>query len=310
MNEEGQLWWLNLAGIEFCLAPLLILRLWGLRPIGWLHNEKSLLFLNAYASLPRRVLCRLRDAIANRMIFGQYHQIVTPSRAAEASLKERLFCGNSSRSGFLYPYLGVEGERQNIHIGRTWSGPIDLWMIGRVEYGHKNNLAGLEVLKYMTERRKDASLTIVGNGPDMERFLSDTKRLGLAQVVHPRDWESNPWESVPRSAIVFIPSRFESFCLVAREAMLRGIRVVLSPLPVFFEWIPSELIARVCTTEAFAEKIEELSVMSREHLLALYSTVLDRYTEEAFATKFMSILPGASGESLRDTTGSSSRGEA
>jgi glycosyltransferase involved in cell wall biosynthesis len=163
-------------------------------------------------------------------------------------------------------------------------------MIGRVEYGHKNNMVGLEVLKRLRQTLKSASLTVMGNGPDMKHFLNRTKEMGLADAVHFRNWESNPWRYVPRGAIVLIPSLFESFCLVAREAMLCGVKMVLSPLPVFFEWIPSDLIARDFSTGAFIEKIEEVSAMSDESILALYAQVLDKFSEQVFVAKFLSIL--------------------
>src|ERR1017187_907478 len=105
---------------------------------------------------------------------------------------------------------------------------------------------------------------IVGSGPDMDDLVLVTKESDLSDAVHFRSWESNPWGSVPQNAIVLIPSFWESFCLVAKEAMLCGIKMVLSPIPVFVEWIPNELIARDFSAEAFAEKIEEVSAMSHE----------------------------------------------
>jgi glycosyltransferase involved in cell wall biosynthesis len=103
---------------------------------------------------------------------------------------------------------------------------------------------------------------------------------------------------VPRDAIVLIPSFWESFSLVAKEAMLCGIKMVLSPIPVFVEWIPGELIAGDFSAKAFAEKIEEVSAMSHERLLALYAPVLDKLSEGAFVSKFLSILQSASGDSF------------
>jgi hypothetical protein len=300
-------WWFNLAGIEFNLAPLVILRFWGLRPVAWLLNNEVLLFFNANGSRPRKVLCLIRDAVANRFIFGLYRCVVTLSHATEVSLKDRIRCNNPPRTGFLYPVTGVGREVLQVCNGSASSASIDLWMVGRVEFGHKNNLAGLEVLKHQLLKKKNASLTIVGDGPDLDSLLNATKHSGFSDNVHFRNWESNPWKAVPQGAIVLIPSLWESFCLVAREVMLCGIRLVVSPIPVFYEWIPRELIARDFTTEAFAEKVEEVAAMSDERLLALYAPVLDKLTEEAFVAKFLSISQEEFGEALWNSSIRSTR---
>lgn len=298
VRKGARAWWFNLAGIEFCLAPLLILRFWGLRPVAWLANNETFLFFNSKSSLPRRLLSRIRDLAANRLVFGLYSWVITLSHTTEISLKDRFRCSNPPRTGFLYPVTGVGSEPQRCALVERAPESIDLWMIGRVEYGHKNNLAGLEVLKHLRQQGKCASLTVVGGGPDMEDLLRVTKESDLSDAVRFHSWESNPWKSVPQNAIVLIPSFWESFCLVAKEAMLCGIKIVLSPIPVFVEWIPNELIAQDFSAAAFAEKIEEVSAMSHERLLALYAPVLDGLSEEAFVAKFFSILHSASGESF------------
>jgi len=299
-------WWFNLAGIEFCLAPLLILRWWGLYPVAWLHNTESLEFYNANKSLPRKVLSRVRDAVATRSVFGLYRWIVTPSQATETLLKAR-FCGSPPPlTGFLYPIAGLRTAREEIKQKETSPTPIDIWMIGRVEFGHKNNLAGLEVLKHLRCQQKTASLTVVGNGPDMELFWNATNELGLSDFVRFKKWEKNPWGSVPESAIVLIPSFFEGMPLVATEAMLQGGRLVTSPIAAFVEGIPNEMIARDFSTEAFVEKIEEITAMSQERVLALYAPALNKFTEEAFVAKFQTILQAASGKSLSTVKASSS----
>jgi glycosyltransferase involved in cell wall biosynthesis len=305
VKQGTNVWWFNLAGIEFNLAPLLILRLWGLRPVAWLLNNEVLLFFNANGSPPRQLLCLIRDAVANRFIFGLYRRVITLSHATEISLKGRIRCNNPPRTGFLYPVTGVGREVLQAGIENASPAFIDLWMVGRVEFGHKNNLAGLEVLKHLLLKKKDASLTIVGDGPDLDSLLNATKESGLSSDVHFRNWESNPWKAVPQGAIVLIPSLWESFCLVAREAMLCGTRIVVSPIPVFFEWIPKELIARDFTTEASTEKVEEVIAMSRERLQALYAPVLDMLTEEAFVAKFQSISKEEFGKALWSPSSSS-----
>ena len=291
-------WWFNLSGIEFCLAPLLILRWRGLRPIAWLHNSETFHFYNAKRSTSRRLVSRLRDALANRFVFGLYACIVTPSHATEESMRERLRCSNPPRSGFLYPAVGVQSHQRDFSLNdaEIVDGKIDIWMINRVEYVQKNNLAGLQVLELLRSRNKDARLTVIGDGPDMEEFRNSTHDLGLDAFVTFLGWQKDPWKLVPGGAIVFIPSYFESMSLVAREAMLYGVRMVLSPLPVFFEGMPRDLIARDFSDHAFAAKIEEVHSMSDERIRALYQKAIERFSDEAFISKFESFLSAEAGE--------------
>jgi glycosyltransferase involved in cell wall biosynthesis len=163
-------------------------------------------------------------------------------------------------------------------------------MIGRLAYGHKNNLAGLEVLRVLQEEKRSASLTVVLDDRGVEEFQSRVRESGLGDSVHIRNWEADPWKSVPPDAIVLIPSFYESFCLVAREAMYHGVKMVVSPIPVFFEWIPSDLIACDFKAKTFAEKVIAVSAMSTDQIVALYEPVLEKLTEEAFVTKFLSLI--------------------
>lgn len=295
-------WWFNLAGIEFCLAPLLVLRWLGLRPVAWLHNSETFQFYNATQPALNRLVSRLRDALANRFVFGLYGCIVTPSRATEVSMKARFWCGNPPRTGFLYPAVGYQSEQRDFSFKKqeAASGRIDLWMINRVEYAQKNNLAGLNVLRLLRDRNASAHLNVVGDGPDTNRFKSSINELGLAEFVTFHGWQKDPWKSVPVDAVIFIPSFFESMSLVAREAILYGAKMVLSPLPVFLEAMPRELIASEFSDESFAAKIGEVHSMSREQILELYKDALEKFSDESFIAKFESLLQAESEEAPTD----------
>lgn len=287
--------WLNLSGIEFCLAPLFILRFLKARPVAWLHNTETFLFYSANGSAWRKLVSCVRDAVANRWLFGLYPLIVTPSHASENALRTRFHGGRPPRTEFLLPYVGplngAAGDRSEKCCSAEEK--IDLWMIGRVEYAQKNSLAGLEVLRQLLTQGKDAHLTVIGDGPDLAHFRNTVEDLGLSDSVNMMGWVKDLWQSVPDSAIVLIPSFFETVCLVALEAMLNGVRMVLGPVPAFFELMPNELIALSFSTEVFVEKVEEVSLMSCERVLVLYAEALRKFTEEAFVAKFESILQAA-----------------
>jgi glycosyltransferase involved in cell wall biosynthesis len=285
-------WWFNLSGIEFCLAPLCILRWFGVRPIAWLHNSETFQFYTARQSATRRLVGRLRDAVANRFAFGLYKRIVTPSHATEERLKERFRRTNSPPTGFLYPIVGLESKSRDGRRNESDSAEtrISLWMISRVEYVQKNNLACLHILKQLLDQKKSAYLTVVGDGPDMPDFRKSTRDMGLSEFVEFKGWQKSPWELVPDGGIVLIPSAFEAMPMVATEAMRQGVRMVTSPIPAFYEGSPNELIARDFSIDAFVEKVGEVSAMSREQVSALYEKALTKFADEAFVAKFKSYL--------------------
>lgn len=298
VREGASVWWLNLSGIEFCLAPLLILRFLRVRPAAWLHNSQPLLFYSANTSAFRRCLSRLRDAVANKCLFRLYRLIVTPSHATEVELKTRFRGGLPPSTGFLHPHVGLLDPRDGLRteIGTSADGGLNIWMIGRLDYAHKNNLVVLEVLRLLCARGQSARLTVVGDGPDMASFRSSACEQGLSGLITFVGWKKDPWQSVPNDAVVLIPSLFEAMPMVATEAMLRGIRIATSPIPAFEEGSPQQVIAASLSPQDFASKVEEVSAMPRETIIALYGEALKKFTEEAFAEKFGHLLKVATAE--------------
>jgi glycosyltransferase involved in cell wall biosynthesis len=169
---------------------------------------------------------------------------------------------------------------------------MDLWMIGRVDCGHKNNLVALDTMKILIERGNDVRLTVVGDGPDLGELKAKTTSLGLTDAVRFLGWRDNPWQTVSKDAMVFIPSLYESMSIVAREAMIRGIRLTASTIPVFREWIPHRLIAEDFRPESFAEKLLYVQSLEEEDLLKMYAAALARFSDEVFAESFMAYMDG------------------
>jgi glycosyltransferase involved in cell wall biosynthesis len=234
--------------------------------------------------------------MADRWLFGIYSWIIAPSRSSAKEVKART-CGERLPTvGHLYyPTIGEPPSPNRIpeaNDGGPWDGPIDLWMIGRVEYGHKNNLAALDALEILNDAGRDVSLTVVGDGPDMADFVARSRALGVAGKIKFLGWRVDPWETVPKNAMIFIPSTYESMSLVAREAMMKGIRLTASPIPVFHEWIPGRLIADDFSVRAFAEKVVDVQSLSKGDLLSLYATALGKFSDRIFVESFMDYTKG------------------
>ncbi|MHB1701291.1 MAG: glycosyltransferase [Acidobacteriaceae bacterium] len=289
-RRGARAWWLNLSGIEFCLAPLLALKILGEAPRAWLHNSERFSFFNRNALGARRALSSIRDTVADKWLFGLYAAIVTPSRSTATSLQARTAGAGRTCVGHLYPTIGGTPAFPS-HLREEHCSPadesIDLWMIGRVELGHKNNLAALDALRILSDQGNTASLTMVGDGPDIEAFKSRAAELALTDKIAFLGWRENPWKTIQRNSIVLIPSLYEGMPLVAIESMLRGVKMVSSPLQIFFEGIPNQLIAHDFSAAAFAEKIVEVHAMSESRMLALYAPAITKFSEAAFASNFI-----------------------
>lgn len=297
--EGVSVWWMNLSGIEFGLAPKSVLAALGQQNVAWLHNSETFSVFSSGGSWLRRRLSTIRDKIADQYLFRSYPLIVTPSISSANRLRERV--GNVAFNiDHLYPTMGlIPASIRTQQEELSPSTKVDIWMIGRVEYGHKNNLAALEVLALLDQQGRQATLTICGGGPDLIDLMRRVHNSGLREKVTFIGWSKCPWKDVPRDAIIFMPSIFEGHSLVAREALLNGVRLVASPIPSFFEAIPHKLIADAFTAEAFARRIIEVRDTTRSDLSLLYETTLAKYPESAFVESILRLseMPLQSGPS-------------
>jgi glycosyltransferase involved in cell wall biosynthesis len=283
-------WWVNLSGIEFCLAPMLILKALGQTPRGWLHNGERFAVFNKDASWKRRTVSRVRDWIADKYLFGLYPLLITPSHSSEVNIQIRMSKTARTKTGFLYPVPKKSSDfacDSDAVSDRTMAEPVKLWMIGRVDYAHKNNLKALDVLELLISQGRMAFLTLAGDGPDLEDFKSRAVKRGLADKISYAGWSNDPWKMTPSDAIVFMPSLTEGMPLVATEAMLNGIRLVVSPIPPFFEGSPAQMIAADFTADSFAKKILEVHALRTEEVCRLYADALVKFSDKVFVEKFL-----------------------
>lgn len=292
LRRQGvRAWWLNLSGIEFCLAPHIVLTSLGEEHKAWLHNTERFVFFQRDASLLRRIVGWTRDRVADYWLFGTYRWIVTPSRSATTALLERV-TGSLCPAVFhlYYPTIDARSSRGSVpSVGDSGRGrrPLDLWLIGRIEYGHKNSQVALDILQILIGQGKEVTLTVVGDGPDNQDFRDRTAASSFADKVTFLGWRKDPWQAVPANAMVFIPSLYESMSLVAREAMMRRIRLVASPIAVFREWIPAAFLAADFQPQTFVAKILEVEAMQDTAVDSLYTGALSRFSDALFRESFL-----------------------
>ena len=287
-------WWLNLAGVEFGLAPLLVLRRMGVKPTSWLHNPTELASYYRSAGLLRRGLSWLRDKAAERWVLPLHTRLLTPSLAAEEKLRERMGAGVAITTGHLYPVLAqlAVPPKASAEDG----GELRLWMIGRIDFAPKNNLAALRVLRELLRDGLRARLMVVGEGPDAEGFVTASRVLGVHEQVEMLGWMGDPWPQVSTRDVVLAPSVQEAMGLVAMEAMQRGLKLVVSPIAPFREGCPPEVISAGFADADFAAKVKEIALWEREALAELYRERLEKFSPENFLRAFAALL------SLKDPT--------
>lgn len=284
-------WWLNLSDIEFCLAPLLVLRWMGESPRSYLHGTSPFQFFQRSSPWKRRLLSRVRDWIANRFAFQQHKLLITPSLTSLKEVESRIRSTRKPILGHLYyPPIGENATSFTPPVpldSLEESEPIRIWMIGTIVQGHKNNLAAMDVLEALAISGHRAMLTVAGAGPDLSAFQKEASRRGLSESITYLGWVKDPCELAPKDAVIFIPSFHETMNIVAREAMRIGLRLVASPIAIFHEWIPSPLIAESFAAEAFAKKILELRRMDPAALAQLYRNALDQFSNTIFLENFL-----------------------
>jgi glycosyltransferase involved in cell wall biosynthesis len=282
-------WWLNLAGLEFGLAPLLVLRRMGIKPTAWLHNPTRLASYYTRAGLLRRGLSHLRDWAAERWVLPLHTRLLLPSLAAEEKLRARLRAGVVIITGHLYPVLApLAAPLKAIAEG---DGELRLWMIGRIDFAPKNNLAALRVLRELLREGLRARLMVVGEGPDTEGFVTASRVLGVHEQVEMLGWMGDPWQRVSPRDVVLVPSVQEAMPLVAMEAMQRGLKLVVSPIAPFREGCPPEVISAGFADADLVAKVKELALWEGEALAEIYREQLEKFSQKNFLLAFAAQLP-------------------
>jgi glycosyltransferase involved in cell wall biosynthesis len=118
-------------------------------------------------------------------------------------------------------YNGVPDQRVE-PLPRLAAGPI-VGAIGRLSHEKGFDLA-VRVLRDLPE----ATLVLVGDGPERGRLEELAAKLGVASRLILVGWSDEPRRYLPGFDVLLLPSRHEAFPLVVIEGMLAGIPVVAS----------------------------------------------------------------------------------
>jgi glycosyltransferase involved in cell wall biosynthesis len=107
-------------------------------------------------------------------------------------------------------------------LSRPFAGPT-LGSLGRLD-----RQKGFDVLLRALEQLPQASLVLVGDGPERAPLEAQASAAGLTGRVLFAGWADDPRRHLTTFDVFVLPSRFEGFPLSVVEAMLAGLPVVAS----------------------------------------------------------------------------------
>ncbi|WP_369141092.1 glycosyltransferase [Modestobacter versicolor] len=150
----------------------------------------------------------------------------------------------------------------------------DVLFVGRFDMEHK----GLDLLVRAWAAARGATgarLLLAGDGPDAGRVRSEVISLGLQDHVRFLGWLSgdDKYRAMAAARLVVMPSRYETFGMVAIEALACGTPVVAFDIPCLREVLPPEVSRTVpeMTASALAQALvdsygdDELAAAAAEH---------------------------------------------
>jgi glycogen(starch) synthase len=160
------------------------------------------------------------DAVERRGL-GRYKRFVAVSGWLAAELERR----NPDATVVTIPN-GVDP----LAFAAPTEPPAHLVFVGRLDVAHKGVDLLLEAATVMNQALgpRMPPLLIVGDGPDEGKIREEIRRRGLADIVLLRGRLEGvqKYEVMARSHAVLMPSRWETFGMVAVEALAVGVPIV------------------------------------------------------------------------------------
>jgi glycosyltransferase involved in cell wall biosynthesis/O-antigen/teichoic acid export membrane protein len=116
----------------------------------------------------------------------------------------------------------------------------DVVFVGRLEIAQKGLDLLLQAWAEIAERVGEGRLVIAGTGPDERRLATLAAGLGVADRVRFIGWVggADKFDLIASARVVVVPSRFETFGIVAVEALATGTPVVAFDIPCLREVVP------------------------------------------------------------------------
>ncbi|MCY1397051.1 D-inositol-3-phosphate glycosyltransferase [compost metagenome] len=283
-NSDAQVLLLDGLGVARVLLPVLL----------ELPNVRAVVIFHGSTRLRDSDRTLLRDFPASRLA------LVAVSRTLAVSLEEDLCLPIVPLRSALEPtsycarLLARDAARRELGIAEA-----DVRVMGAV--GRLVNDKGfdylLEAFAVALKQQPDLRLVIVGEGPARTALEQQVKRLGMQGKVMLPGHRQGLEQFYRGFDWVLIPSRDEGLGLVLQEAVMAGVPVLISDLPVFREQLgDAGCYAGIGDQRAWAQAIERCAILDARQIAANQLRALSPEAAwQRFSLESRSLLGGEPG---------------
>jgi glycosyltransferase involved in cell wall biosynthesis len=196
---------------------------------------------------------------------------------------------------------GVElPEKEDLHQRRT--GEFKMLFVGRLTHGQKGVLFLPQILARVRAQGIDATLTVIGDGPDQEelhRHFKESCPTGSFVIVPPQTGDS-VYDSMISHHVLIVPSFYEGLGVVALEAQACGCVPIASMLPGVTDISIADgktgLLCSVGDVAGFAAQSVRLAsdrLLWQEMSVAGQKRIAEGFTTEIMASKYIELFEEA-----------------
>ncbi len=164
--------------------------------------------------------------------------------------------------------FGIKGKSSIVVHNGVWDDefvtlPKDKQATDFLFVGEMRDFKGVDILLQALATLPNATLTLVGDGPDMKAYQDLKRNLGIVNRAHFKG-RLPMAEAVKLGRIMVLPSRFESFPYVVLETAAAGLPLITTKVGGIAEVVPDEMLCQPLDVQTLAAHMAKLLANPRE----------------------------------------------